>query len=342
MKTRTTQTVGQLRKRVARLVGLIPSQVLLRVKGRLLNSDTEYSRTLQSMAIQENSEIFASFDGRPINAEDSTSPLLVDPNVKDWRQARLTHAAEKMFAEVFARYCNDFGTLDRDGLIKFFAAVDVTDSISLNPQRLKQVFQQFDTTNNGAITYKGFIQFYTEASKARVDKVQADVEKLGYNLYTLKHDREWPEERKARAEEKKKLDAERAKEAAAKRSDEEKEAAEAAKLQEEAQKDMSEDEKKAMAELEKKLKKQAEDAERISVARRQIDGCSRREEQARASLRALEGAHPRRILISAEENYQVLMDLLQAAANAQGNKEMLDAMDFAADKAWTMLMQLPT
>lgn len=358
IKVRSTQPVLELSKRVARLLGLVSSQVHIRVKNKLFRSPAEYKKTLQQVgATLSSTKVVAAFNAQPIDATDGKSPMLVDPNASSWRDTQLTHAAEKMVSEVFARYCNDKGTLDRKGILAFFAAVGVTDHQSTNEQRLRAVFKQFDTTPNGEITYKGFNQFYTEACKSRMDKVQSDVANLGYNLYTLRRDRPWPEERKEAEAKKRAAEKEKRekadKEAQAKReaagspsAASEGAAAEGAERKGEAKvKELTEDEKKAKeakeaAEKEEADKKQAE--EKAEVLQRQIEGCGRREDRLREVMHAKIDSHPRRILIGDDSTYDVLMNVLRAAADASGDDETLAAMDATADKTWTMLMALPT
>ena len=220
VKMRSTLPVQELRKRIARSMGLVSSEVNLRIKNKIHKSPLDCKKTLQQVGISKAAKdcvVFVIHNDVGVDATEATSPMLVDPGAATWRDTQLTHAAEKMVSEVFARYCNEKGTLDHKGVISFFRAVDVTDPKSVAPARIQGVFKEFDTTNSGEITYKGFNQFYTEACKSRINLVQADILKLGYNLYTLQRDRPWPEDRKkADAERKAKSDEEAAAAAALK------------------------------------------------------------------------------------------------------------------------------
>ena len=136
--------------------------------------------------------------GRPQSPLSSPTPLLSSPsparstpvgagahaaallaNGTGGGPPRLSGAAEAALTEIFSRHTAD-GTMSRVQFADYIVACGVKGSMAC-AERVQSIFAGVETNAAGAMTLKGFLQFYAEAAVTRSPAVISDLAVHGYS-----------------------------------------------------------------------------------------------------------------------------------------------------------------
>ena len=177
----SNSSIWQLREAVGAKLGLKPMRVkLLRSGGEIPFADN--AKTLRELRISSAGNILVAY--KPPSPP-KQAPLLMDGNVtyRNRGSAKFSPAAEAAFAEIFNRFCFD-GFMTQEQFRMYIVACGVGGS-NINKPRIARIFSSCETTPDGYMTQKGFLDFYMEACISRPESVRKDLRKHGYDTRTL-------------------------------------------------------------------------------------------------------------------------------------------------------------
>ena len=172
-------TVAEARAALGAVLSLGHDDLRLVVAGKALTA-SQNSSTLSQLGTKSSDAITVSLIYRAA----ARAPLLSNPGVSDVRDARLSPAAERIVADIFRRFSAD-GAMTYGHFRDFIRGAGVTKAEDMADARLAEIYKNVDCDPSGAMTVKGFVQFYTEACVSRATAVYSDFGKLGYDVATM-------------------------------------------------------------------------------------------------------------------------------------------------------------